>query len=298
MDNKGLLYGVAAYTIWAMLPIFWRTIEALPALEILGQRMAWSFVFLMLLLAVRRQWAWVRTARHSPRTILIYLTTAILLTVNWGVYIWGVNAGFIVETSLGYFINPLINVLLGVLFLGERLRRWQIVAVGSATIGVLHLTFNYGSLPWIALTLALTFGFYGLLRKKAPLESVEGLSLETGLMFFPALVYLGYLTWSGTAVFPHASTLVNWLVPLAGLATALPLIWFGMAAQRITLTTLGILQYIAPTGQFLIGVLLYNEPFPRERLIGFSFIWVALIIYTAERLIISRKAAQINYAKT
>ncbi len=296
MDNKGLLYGVAAYSAWALLPIYWRTIEALPALEILAQRMVWSFLFLMLLLTYRRQWTWWRAARRNRRTLAIYLTTAVLLTINWGVYIWGVNAGFIVETSLGYFINPLVNVLLGMLFLGERLRRWQMVAVGSAAVGVLYLTFSYGALPWIALTLAFSFGTYGLLRKKAPLASVEGLSMETGIMFFPALIFLGYLQLTKTAVFPHATPLVNWLVPLAGVATALPLIWFGMAAQRVTLTTLGILQYIAPTGQFLIGVLLYGEPFPRERLVGFSFIWVALLIYTVERLIVSRKSARMKYA--
>lgn len=296
MDNRGLLYGVAAYTAWGLLPIYWRTIEALPAMEILGQRIMWSFLFLLLLLALRRQWAWLQTARRSPRILLIYLTTAVLLSVNWGVYIWGTNAGFIVETSLGYFINPLINVLLGMLFLGERLRRWQVVAVTSAAAGVLYLTFSYGALPWIALTLAFSFGFYGLLRKKAPLASVEGLTLETGLMFVPALLFLGYLQRSGTAVFPQVSPLILILVPLMGITTTLPLIWFGLAAQRVTLTTLGILQYIAPTGQFLIGVLIYGEPFPRERLIGFSFIWLALLIYTGERILLSRKAAHMRYA--
>lgn len=297
MNNKGLFYGIAAYSAWALLPIYWRTIEVISALEILGQRIVWSFLFLLLLLAFRRQWAWIRIARRNGRTLLIYLTSALLLTINWGVYIWGVNAGFIVETSLGYFINPLINVLLGVVFLGERLRRWQLVAVGSATFGVLYLTFSYGALPWIALILALSFGFYGLLRKKAPLASIEGLSLETGLMAVPALLFLGFLQSSGMAVFPNVSPLVLFLVPLMGVATTLPLIWFGLAAQRVTLTTLGILQYIAPTGQFLIGVLLYHEPFPHERLIGFSFIWVALIIYTVERIITNRKMAQINYAR-
>lgn len=296
MDNKGLFYGLAAYTAWGLLPIYWRTIEALSALEILGQRMVWSLLFLALLLAYRRQWQWLRPALQSRRTLLIYLTTAVLLSLNWGVYIWGVNAGFIVETSLGYFINPLINVLLGVLFLGERLRRGQMIAVTSATIGVLYLTITHGSLPWIALVLGFSFGFYGLLRKKAPLESIEGLTLETGFMFLPALILLGYMQVMGTAVFPHATPFVNALVPLVGIATTLPLIWFGLAAQRVTLTTLGILQYIAPTGQFLIGVLIYGEPFPRERMIGFCFIWIALLIYTAERIILSRRAAQIRYA--
>ncbi len=295
MNNKGLLYGVAAYVAWGLLPLYWRTIDQLSSLEILAQRVVWSLLFLALLLTWRRQWGWLAGALRSRRMLLTYLLTAVLLTTNWGIYIWGVNAGFIVETSLGYFINPLVNVLLGVLFLGERLRRWQLVAVGSATVGVLYLTLSYGGLPWIALTLAFSFGFYGLLRKKAPLGAIEALTLETGWMFVPALAFLLYLHMQETAVFPYAAPVVNALVPLAGLATTLPLIWFGLAARRVTLTTLGILQYIAPTGQFLIGVLVYGEPFPRERLIGFSFIWIALFIYTTERIVLSRRA-RMQYA--
>lgn len=297
MDNKGLLYGVAAYLAWGLLPLYWRTIDELSSLEILAQRVVWSLLFLALLLTWRRQWGWLAGTLRNRRMLLTYLLTAVLLTANWGIYIWGVNAGFIVETSLGYFINPLVNVLLGVVFLGERLRRWQLVAVGSATAGVLYLTLSYGGLPWIALTLAFSFGFYGLLRKKAPLGAVEALTLETGWMFLPALAFLLYLQVQGTAVFPYAAPVVNALVPLAGLATTFPLIWFGLAARRVTLTTLGILQYIAPTGQFLIGVLVYNEPFPRERLIGFGFIWIALFIYTTERIVLSRRA-RMQYANT
>ncbi|MCA9932844.1 MAG: EamA family transporter RarD [Ardenticatenaceae bacterium] len=290
MDNKGLLYGIAAYTAWGLLPVYWKAIQALPALEILGHRMVWSLLFLLLLLGYRRQWGWLRPTLRNKRLLLTYLVTAVLLAINWWVYIWAVNAGFIVEASLGYFISPLVNVLMGVFFLGERLRPWQLIAVASATIGVLYLTITFGSLPWIGLVLALTFGTYGLLRKKAPLESIEGLSLEMGLMFLPALAYLIYLEVSGTAVFPHTTFSTNLLVSLVGAATALPLLWFGTAAHRVTLTTLGILQYIAPTGQFLIGVLVYGEPFPPERLIGYSLIWVALVIYTAERIVLSRRS--------
>ena len=285
MQNKGIIHGVAAYTVWGLLPIYWKLIGSVPPLEILSHRMVWSLLFLLLLLALRQQWQWLRPALRNGKTVLIYLVTAVLLSINWGVYIWAVNAGHIVESSLGYFINPLVNVLLGVILLQERLRPWQIVAVVVASLGVLYLTFHTGRPPWIALTLAFTFGFYGLLRKKAPLPSLHGLSLEMGLMFLPAL---GYMLWTqirGTAVFLHTDLQhINLLLPLAGIVTALPLLWFGTAAQHVTLTTLGILQYAAPTLQFLLGVLAYGEPFNQDKFLGFSLIWIALIIYTTERI--------------
>lgn len=288
MQNKGIIYGVAAYTAWGLLPIYWKLIHTVPALEILSHRMIWSLLFLVLLLSYRSQWAWLRPALRNRRTVLIYLVTAVLLSVNWGVYIWSVNTNHIVESSLGYFINPLVNVLLGVLLLGERLRRWQLVAIAAAVIGVAYLTLRLGHLPWISLTLAGTFGFYGLLRKKAPLDSLPGLSLEMAWMFVPALGYMLWVQGNGTAVFLHTDLRTNLLLPLTGLATAFPLLWFGTAAQQVTLTTLGILQYIAPTGQFLLGVLLYGEPFDQHKLIGFSLIWIALIIYTVERTVYYR----------
>lgn len=284
MQNKGILYGVAAYTAWGLLPIYWKLLGAVPALEILSHRMVWSLLFLLLLLRYRQQWGWLRPALRNWRTVLLYLVTAVLLSVNWGVYIWAVNSGHIVEGSLGYFMNPLVNVLLGVLLLHERLRPWQIVAVAAAVLGVVLLTLRVGRLPWIALTLAFSFGFYALLRKKAPLDSLPGLSLETALMFIPALIYVVWTQARGTAVFLHADLRIALLLPLAGVVTALPLLWFGTAAQHVTLTTLGILQYIAPTLQFLLGVLVYGEPFDQGKLLGYSFIWLALIIYTVERI--------------
>ncbi|WP_420645364.1 EamA family transporter RarD [Candidatus Leptofilum sp.] len=292
--NRGILYGVAAYGMWGLFPIYWKLLQHVPALEILSHRMTWSLGFVLLLLLVRRRWDWLKTAVHTPRTILLFIASALLLSVNWFVYIWGVNAGFIVETSLGYFINPLMNVLLGVLFLSETMRRGQWVAIGLAALGVIYLTVRYGELPWIALTLATSFALYGLLRKTAPLGSLEGLSLETALMFFPALGYLVYLEVAGTAAFGHVDMQTTMLLGFAGVATAVPLLLFAAAARRIKLATIGILQYIAPTLQFLIGVLIYHEPFSMDRLVGFSLIWLALLVYSGENIWFSRRQPRLH----
>ncbi len=287
--NKGILYGIGAYTIWGLLPIYWKTIKHVPPGEILANRMVWSLVFVLVLLAVKQRWDWVRPALHSRRILLTFTTTAVILSINWFTYIWAVNSGFIVETSLGYFINPLVNVLLGVLFLKESLRRGQLAAIGLAVVGVSYLTLSYGAFPWIALTLAFTFGFYGLLRKTAPLPSTEGLALETAVLFVPALSYLIWLALQGRSAFDAGDPLTDVLLVLTGIATGLPLLLFGAAARRITLTNLGLLQYLAPTLQFMIGVYIYHEPFTRNRLIGFGIIWLALLIYTAESLLRSRR---------
>jgi chloramphenicol-sensitive protein RarD len=275
--------------MWGLFPLYWKTLQHVPALEILSHRMTWSLGFVLLLLLLRRRWDWLKTAVHTPRTLLLFFASATLLSVNWFVYIWGVNAGFIVETSLGYFINPLVSVLMGVVFLGERLRRWQWLAIGLAAAGVIYLTIQYGALPWISLTLASSFALYGLIRKTAPLGSLEGLSLETALMFFPALGYLIYLEVVGTAAFGHVNGLTTWLLGFAGVATAVPLLFFAAGARLIKLATIGILQYIAPTLQFLIGVFIYHEPFTLDRLVGFSFIWLALVIYSGENILFSRR---------
>lgn len=282
--NKGMLYAIAAYGLWGLFPLYWKTLQHVPALEILSHRMAWSLLFVLVLLVVRRQWGWLKTAVSQPKTLLLFTASAILLSLNWFVYIWGVNAGHIVETSLGYFINPLVSVLMGVFFLGEKLRRGQWAAIGLAAVGVVYLTVRYGALPWIALTLATSFALYGLIRKTAPLGSLEGLSLETALMFFPALGYLLYLEAAGTAAFGHVDTLTTVLLGFAGVATAVPLLLFAAGARLIKLATIGILQYIAPTLQFLLGVLVYHEPFTLDRLIGFSLIWLALLLYSAENI--------------
>jgi chloramphenicol-sensitive protein RarD len=284
--NKGLLYALIAYLTWGLLPIYWKSLHALPPLEIMGHRVIWSLLFVLLVLAVRRQWSWI--ARIDRRTLWTFVAISVLISVNWFTYIWAVNAGFVVETSLGYFINPLVNVLLGAIFLGERLRRLQWVAIGLAAAGVLYLTLSYGSLPWIALTLAFTFGFYGLLKKKASLNSLEGLTLEMALIFPLALAYLLYIGMTGTAAFPKVGLGIESLMVGAGVITAIPLLAFASAARRITLTALGLMQYIAPTMQFCLGVFLYHEPFAISQLIGFILIWLALAAYTAEGILHNR----------
>jgi chloramphenicol-sensitive protein RarD len=289
MKDKGFLYALSAYTLWGFFPIYWKWLHDVPALEILAHRMAWSLVFVAFVLAYKRRWDWVRPALRDRRTLLTFLASAFFLAVNWFTYIWGVNAGFIIETSLGYFINPLFNVLLGVVFLRERARPWQWAAIGLAGAGVLYLTIQYGSLPWISLTLAASFGTYGFLRKTAVLPALEGLSLETALLFLPALGYLLYLEGTGQAAFGHVDGRTTLLLAGAGVATAVPLWLFALGARRVTLVTLGLLQYIAPTIQFLIGVFVYKEAFGAEQLMGFGFIWLALLIYSAESVVAARK---------
>jgi chloramphenicol-sensitive protein RarD len=220
----------------------------------------------------------------TKRTILIYTIAGVLLAGNWFTYVWGVNAGYVIETSLGYFINPLVSFLLGVVILREKLRPLQWVPISLAVIGVVYLTISYGRLPWIALTLAFSFGFYGLIKKIAPLGSIQGLMIETAALFIPAIGFLLFSEFNGSGVFGHISPLITFLLILSGVVTAIPLILFAQGAPKVPLVTIGIIQYIAPTLQFLIGVFLYNEPFTNDRLIGFSIIWLALAIFTIEGL--------------
>lgn len=282
--DRGILYGIGAYSIWGLLPIYWKALQEVPALEILANRMVWSLLFVLVLLAARHHWSWLRPALANRRVLITYLATATLLAINWFTYIWGVNAGFIIETSLGYFINPLLNVLLGMLFLGERLRFGQFFALLLAVSGVAYLTFVYGSFPWIAIILALTFGLYGLLRKTGSLESREGLTIETGFYFLPAMAYLLFLNANGSGSFANGDPRTTILLVGTGVVTGVPLLLFGAAAKRITLTNLGLLQYIAPTLQFLLGAFVYQEEVSTERLIGFALIWLALLIYSIEGL--------------
>jgi chloramphenicol-sensitive protein RarD len=286
--NRGFVYGIAAYMLWGFLPLYWKALQDVPAGEILANRIVWSFVFVILLLTLRGSWRWLRPALKQRRVLLTFTATALLLGTNWFIYIWAVNAGFVIETSLGYFINPLINVLLGFVFLQERLRKGQMAALALAVAGVLYLTFSYGAFPWIALTLAFTFGFYGLLRKTAPLGATEGLALETAVLFLPALALMGYLNQTGSGAFGQEGWQTSLLLMGVGVITAVPLLLFAAAARRITLTNIGLLQYIAPTIQFLLGVYVFNEAFGPERLAGFIMIWTALIVYSLESLWISR----------
>lgn len=286
--SKGIWNGLSAYILWGFFPIYWKLLHNVPALQVIGHRIAWSFVLLIIVILSTRQWNAFRSAALERKTIAIYFIAAILLSINWLVYVWGVNAGFIVETSLGYFINPLISVLLGVLFLRERLRTMQWIPLGLAAAGVIYLTVTYGRLPWIALSLAFSFGIYGLVKKLAPLGSLYGLTLETALVFPIALIYLAFVGFRGTGAFLQEGALTDILLIGTGAVTSIPLLMFASAARQIPLTMIGVLQYVAPTLQFLIGVFLYHEPFDHSRLIGFSLVWLALIIFWVENYLANR----------
>jgi chloramphenicol-sensitive protein RarD len=271
--------------LWGLLPVYWKTLQDIPAYEILCHRMIWSFFFLYTILAIKKQWKWLRRIPADRKALITYMVTASILGVNWFIYIWAINSGYLVEASLGYFINPLVNVLLGVIILKERMRIGQWAAIAIAALGVLYLTLDYGHIPWIALVLAFSFGFYGLLRKIGPLNSLEGLSAEMTILLIPAVIFLLYLEIKGQSTFGHVGFTKNSLLVLAGIATALPLLFFASAARRIKLATIGVLQYISPSFQFLLGVFVYHEEFPRERFIGFIIIWVALLVFTLEGIL-------------
>jgi chloramphenicol-sensitive protein RarD len=281
--KKGLIFVFLAYTLWGFFPIYFKFLHEAPALQIMAHRVTWSFIFLVFLIALRKEFSQILKS-FTKKIILTYTIAGILLAINWLTYVWGVNAGFVVETSLGYFINPLVSVVLGVVFLKEKLRNLQWIPVILATIGVIYLAIDHGSLPWIALVLASTFGTYGLIKKIAPLPSIYGLTVETGAILIPAVLFLLFVQFNGTAAFGHSSPQTTFLLVLSGIITAIPLILFASGAPKVPLTTIGILQYIAPTIQFLIGVFIYDEPFTTGKLIGFSIVWVALIIFTVEGL--------------
>jgi chloramphenicol-sensitive protein RarD len=285
--NKGVWYALGAYSLWGLFPIYWKWLQEVPAIQLIGHRIGWSFIMLMIVILATGQWSAFRS-KLTWKVLAVYLFTGLLLSVNWLIYVWGVNAGFVVETSLGYFINPLLSVMMGVIFLREKLRPAQWLPIGLAALGVVYLTKAYGSLPWIALSLAFTFGTYGLLKKISPLGSLYGLTLETGMVFIPALAYLIFVDVQGQGAFLHAGLKADLLMVGAGLVTIVPLLMFASATQRIPLTMIGIMQYITPTMQFLLGVLVYKELFTTQKLIGFSIVWIALVVFWVEGLIAHR----------
>ncbi|WP_373378852.1 EamA family transporter RarD [Cupriavidus nantongensis] len=280
----GILYALLAYLIWGLLPLYIKSLPGIAPMEILLHRMVWSLVFLGLILAWRRQWAWLGQVARDRRLLLSFAASAALLCANWFLYIWAVSANRVVDASLGYFINPLFSVLLGVVFLHERLRRVQWLAIAVAAAGVAWLTVAAGQLPWIALGLAASFGGYGLLRKTGALGALEGLSLETLLLFPLAAAALGWLFATGQDSFTHAAPGTQWLLLLAGPVTAVPLLFFAAGARRIPLSLLGLLQYTGPTLQLLLGVWLWHEPFPAQKQVGYALIWLSLALYAAEGL--------------
>jgi chloramphenicol-sensitive protein RarD len=290
VDRRGMLLGAGAYLLWGLFPLYWPLLEPASSLEVLAHRFVWSLVFVAGLLALRRRTGPLGALLHRPRALVLLGTAALIIAVNWLTYIWGVTNGHVVETSLGYFINPLVTVLLGVLVLGERLNTAQWIAVGIATVAVVVLTVDYGRLPWIALTLAFSFAAYGLVKKTAGADVVEGLTVETAVLFLPAVAFLVTSEARGTLAFGHAGAGHAVLVALSGVATAVPLLLFAAAVRRIPLTMIGLLQYLAPTLQFLIGVAVFREPLPVSRLIGFVLVWVALAIFTLDGIARHRRA--------
>ena len=282
---SGVVFGAAAFLIWGISPLYWKTLTAVPALEIVAHRVVWSFLLLMPLILFRRRWKEFLLALTSWRSICTLAVTSLFVSCNWLVYIWAINNEFLLQASLGYYINPLVNVLLGTLFLKERLRTFQVLAVLLAGGGVFFLTIFYGQFPWIACILALTFGLYGLIRKIIAVGSLVGLAIETFLLTAPALGYLIYLGMNGSAVFLKLSLQIDLLLMGTSIVTALPLLLFAMSARRVRLTTLGFLQYIAPSCMFVMAVFVYLEPFKIEQLISFFLIWAALAVYSADSVV-------------
>lgn len=292
--RRGVLFGIAAYTMWGLFPLYWPLLKPSGAVEILAHRMVWSLVAVVAVLAVRRHWSWFRELARQPRKLVLLAIGAVVITVNWGTYIYAVNTGHVVESALGYFINPLVSVLFGVLVLRERLRPLQWTAVGFAALAVVVLTVDYGRLPWIALTLAVSFGVYGLVKKQANVAATESLAVETLVLLLPALGYLIYLEFAGGATFGQEGAGHALLLVGAGIITAVPLIFFGAAAIRVPLSTVGVLQYIAPILQFVVGVTIAGEVMPPSRWIGFSIVWLALAIFTYDSFRAARTAARVR----
>ncbi|MFD0266664.1 EamA family transporter RarD [Streptomyces sp. NPDC127106] len=289
-QRTGLLYGFGAYGIWGLVPLFWPLLKPAGAVEILAHRMVWSLAVVGVLLLVMRRWGWIRELLSAPRKLGMTALAATVISVNWGLYIWAVNNGAVVESSLGYFINPLVTIAIGVLLLGERLRRAQWAAVGIGFLAVLVLAIGYGRPPWISLVLAFSFASYGLIKKKLGMGGVESLAAETALLFLPALGYLLWLGTQGRSAFGSEGLGHSALLASTGLVTAIPLVFFGAAAIRVPLSTLGLLQYLAPVFQFLLGVAYFHEAMPFERWAGFSLVWAALALLTWDAIRTARRS--------
>jgi chloramphenicol-sensitive protein RarD len=277
---SGILYTAGAFLLWGFVPPYWKLIDHVPALQIPAHRILWTFVVLAGLISLRRGWGAVKEALVNRQTALTLALTAVLVCVNWTVFIWAVVSGQLVESSIGYFINPLISVALGVLLLRERLTFWQGVSVAFALGGVVYLAAGLKALPWISLTLAFSFGFYGLFRKTVAVDSVSGTFIESLYLLPLTLAFLGWETARGRGAFGGPGLLTNVLLVLAGPVTALPLVWFANGARRIPLSMVGFLQYLTPTAHLALGVLLYREPFTRTHLVSFALIWTGILIYT------------------
>ncbi|MCX5204897.1 EamA family transporter RarD [Streptomyces sp. NBC_00237] len=297
-QRTGLLYGIGAYGLWGVVPLFWPLLKPAGAIEILAHRMVWSLGVVAVALLFVRRWAWVRELLRQPKKLGLIAGAAAVITVNWGLYIWSVNSGHVVEASLGYFINPLVTIAMGVLLLGERMRPLQWTAVGIGAAAVLVLAIGYGEPPWISLALAFSFATYGLVKKKVNLGGLESLAAETAVLFLPALGYLVWLGSSGASAFGEYGAGHASLLAATGLVTAVPLVLFGAAAVKVPLSTLGLLQYLAPVFQFVLGIVYFREAMPVERWAGFGLVWLALTLLTwdAVRTARAARAARVRVA--
>lgn len=289
---SGIFFGGASFVIWGVSPLYWKALGHVPAIEIVLHRIVWSFIFLVPLILIQKKWIEFTATIKSRQAILILLVSTLLVSCNWLIYIWAVNAGHLLQASLGYYINPLVNVLLGMVFLKEKLRRPQVFAVLLAALGVLYLTFFFGQFPWIALSLAFSFGLYGLIHKTMSMGSLVGLTTETLIAGIPALAWLLYLGHQGQGIFLNQGVATDLMLMASSLITAVPLLFFSFGTRRLKLSTVGILQYIAPSCIFLMAVFLFNEPFFKAQIISFIMIWAALAIYSTDSVRYYRRVGQ------
>jgi chloramphenicol-sensitive protein RarD len=280
--NPGIAYALGAYLAWGLLPLYLHALAPVSATEILAHRIVWSFVTIAVLLLALGRLGWLRAVAARPATLLRYLATATLISVNWLVYTWAINTGHVVDASLGYFINPLLNVLMGAVLFHERLRLGQKLPIGLTALGVAWLTWQAGAPPWIGLVLALSFSSYGLLRKTAPLGAIEGFTLEVALLAPLALGYLLWRAWAGTLGFAGEGPAMRWMLAAAGPLTTVPMLLFAAGARRISFSLLGVLQYLSPTLQWVVGIYVFGEAFDPHKAIGFGIIWFALLLFAAE----------------
>lgn len=291
MLTSGLTQATAAYVMWGLFPLYWGVLAHIAAAEVMTHRVLWSFIFLLLMTLGGRRLAVVLAGLRDTKTLALLAVTAVLVGINWSLYIWSVSNGYVIEASMGYYINPLVNMLLGAIFLHERLRRVQYFAIMFAVVGVLVMTVTYGRVPWIALTLAVTFGFYALLRKHVSVDAQTALLIETGLIVVPAVLFLSFFAPNNAIM--NDSTVNKLMLIGGGIVTSLPLIFLANGLKVLTLSTIGFLQYISPTLQLLCGVLVFNETFGTAQFASFAFIWAGLAIYTGEA-IYTRKRQQRN----
>lgn len=289
-QKNGVFYAFAAYTAWGLLPVYWKAIQAIPAREILAHRILWSFVFVASLLLIKKQGGNARAVLRDKSKIWGLILSSLLITSNWYIYIWAVNSNKVVEASLGYYINPLLTVLLGVVVLRERMDRWQVVSLLLAAAGVLILTVEYGKIPWVSLSLATTFALYALAKRLVQVDSLLGLALETAMVVPVALIYLSGVQVSGAGVIGHSGSLTLLLLLGTGIVTATPLLWFAQAAKMVPFSTIGFIQYVSPSLSLLLGIFLYHEEFTSTHAMSFGVIWIALAVYSVSRVAVARRS--------